>query len=306
MGDTGPPATGHYAKEPGELTQSTPSTSAPRPVAVTIAGSDCSGGAGIQADLKTFMVHGVYGASVITALTAQNTQGMRGVHIVPAHFVALQLEAVFADLDVKSVKTGMLASAGTVEAICDVLARRWSGPLVVDPVMVATSGDQLVEPDAIEVVRQKLLPLAALVMPNLAEAAVLSGQSVAGSIREMELQGRLLLDLGPKAVLVKGGHCSWGDEEAVDILVTASGVEMFSSKRLKTPHTHGSGCTLSAAVSANLSVGHGLECAGALAKSFVSAGIAGAAERPAGRGRGPLVHLVGLDVLPRSTRRRQL
>ena len=124
-------------------------------------------------------------------------------------------------------------------------------------------------------------------MPNLAEAAVLSGQSVAGSSCEMEEQGRLLLDLGPKAVLVKGGHCGWDDEEAVDILVTASGVEMFSSKRVKTPQTHGSGCTLSAAVSANLSIGHGLESAVALAKTFVSAAIAGAEERPAGRGRAP-------------------
>jgi hydroxymethylpyrimidine/phosphomethylpyrimidine kinase len=277
------------------LTKPSPSQSTSPPVALTIAGSDSSGGAGIQADLKTFTVHGVYGASVITALTAQNTQGVRGVHAVPAEFVALQLEAVLADLDVKAIKTGMLTSAETIESVTSVLGDKAQGALVVDPVMVASSGDQLLEPAAISVMREQLMPLAKLITPNLEEAAVLSGQPIAASRAEMEEQGRRLLDFGPQAVLVKGGHSGWDDAEAADVLVSSTGIEVFSAPRLDTPDTHGSGCSLSAAVAANLAIGHGLERAIGLAKSFVSVAIAGAVGRRVGHGRSPLDHLAGID-----------
>jgi hydroxymethylpyrimidine/phosphomethylpyrimidine kinase len=295
MGDARASAAGYYAKEPGELTQPSPSKPTPPPVALTIAGSDSSGGAGIQADLKTFTVHGVYGASVITALTAQNSQGVRGVHAVPAEFVALQLEAVLADLDVKAIKTGMLTSAETIESVTSILGDKAQGALVVDPVMVASSGDQLLEPAAISVMREQLMPLARLITPNLEEAAVLSGQPIAASRAEMEEQGRRLLDFGPQAVLVKGGHCGWDDAEAADVLVSSAGIEVYSAPRLDTPDTHGSGCSLSAAVAANLAIGHGLESAIGLAKKFVGVAIAGAVGRQVGHGRPPLDHLAGID-----------
>lgn len=296
MGNSRTPPARHYEKEPGELTQPSPPVGALPPVALTIAGSDSSGGAGIQADLKTFTVHGVYGASVITALTAQNTQGVRGVHAVPAEFVALQLEAVFADLDVKALKTGMLATAEIIETVTFALRKAACPKLVVDPVMVATSGDRLLEPAAISVMRDELFPLARLVTPNLEEAAVLCDRPVAASRREMEEQGRQLLDLGPQAVLVKGGHCAWDDCESADILISASGSEVFSARRLDTPGTHGSGCSLSAAVAAQLAIGHDLSRAVGLAKSFVSLAIEEAMKRPVGGGRAPLDHLVGLKA----------
>ena len=278
------------------MTQPSPPVGAVPPVALTIAGSDSSGGAGIQADLKTFTVHGVYGASVITALTAQNTQGVRGVHAVPAEFVALQLEAVLADLDVKALKTGMLATAEIIETVSCTLSSGACHQLVVDPVMVATSGDPLLEPAAISVMCNQLFPLARLLTPNLEEAAVLCDRPVAASRREMEDQGRQLLDLGPQAVLVKGGHCAWDESEAADILVSASGSEVFTAPRLDTPGTHGSGCSLSAAVVAHLAMGHGLSRAIRLAKAFVGVAIAGAQGRPVGRGRAPLDHLAGLNA----------
>lgn len=295
MGDARASAARHYAKEPGELTQSSPSESTSPHVTLTIAGSDSSGGAGIQADLKTFTVHGVYGASVITALTAQNTQGVRGVHAVPSEFVALQLQAVLADLDVKAIKTGMLTTAESIAAVTCVLADKARGPLVVDPVMVATSGDRLLEAAALSVMREQLIPLASLVTPNLEEAAVLSGQPIAASRHEMEEQGRRLLDLGPQAVLLKGGHCGWDDAEAADVLVSPTGTEVFSAPRLSTLDTHGSGCSLSAAVAANLAIGHDLEGSIGLAKSFVGVAIAGAIGRRVGHGRSPLDHLAAID-----------
>ena len=259
-------------------------------VALTIAGSDSSGGAGIQADLKTFTVHGVYGASVITALTAQNTLGVRGVHSVPAEFVGLQLEAVFSDLDVKAVKTGMLASAGIIEVVASKLAAAFEGALVVDPVMIATSGDRLIDPEAVEVLLDRLVPLAAIVTPNLAEIAVLTGEDEACSVDEMEEQGQRLLDRGPQGVLVKGGH--GGGAEAVAVLVTREGVRRYSEPRIETRHTHGSGCTLAAAITAHLALGAGLEDAISQAKAFVSAAIRSAATCPVGRGQAPLDHLV--------------
>ncbi len=296
MGDARAPAAGHYEKEPRELTRSSPQASTSPPVALTIAGSDSSGGAGIQADLKTFAVHGVYGASVITALTAQNTHGVLGVHAVPAEFVALQLEAVLADLEVGTLKTGMLATAEIIETVSCALIDKDCPSLVVDPVMVSTSGDSLLEPSAISVMRKRLFPLARLVTPNLEEAAVLCGRQIAASRAEMEDQGRQLLDFGPQAVLVKGGHCAWDEAESADVLISSSGTEVFSAPRLDTPDTHGSGCSLSAAVTANLAIGHELTRAVALAKSFVDVAIAGAVRRRVGHGRAPLDHLVGMNV----------
>src|SRR5688572_20303457 len=205
------------------------------PIALTIAGSDSSGGAGIQADLKTFTVLGVYGASVLTALTAQNTHGVSAIHPVPPAFVAQQIDAVAADLKIGSTKTGMLNDRATVLAVVEGVRRHALHPLVVDPVMVATSGDMLLEPDAVEAVRAELLPLADVITPNLAEAARLLGTSVAVNLAEMEAQAQALLALGPKAVLIKGGH---GDgAEAVDILARRDAAPLrFALSRITTPN----------------------------------------------------------------------
>src|SRR5664280_2255728 len=181
------------------------------PIALTIAGSDSSGGAGIQADLKTFAALGVYGASVITALTAQNTRGVTGIHQVPAEFVAAQIDAVFSDLAVGAVKIGMVAQLATIDAIASGLARWSPGHVVLDPVMVATSGDRLLAADAVEALRKKLIPQASLITPNLPEAAALLDAPVATSEAEIEGQGRRLLALGCPAVLIKGGHGQGAD-----------------------------------------------------------------------------------------------
>lgn len=272
-------------------TAGTKTGSAPS-VALTIAGSDSSGGAGIQADLKTFTVHGVYGASVITALTAQNSHGVRGVQAVPADFVSLQLETVLADLDIGCAKTGMLANVGIIEAVAFGLGRGFVGALVVDPVMIATSGDRLIDPEAAGVLRGHLFPMATLITPNLAEAAILIGVEVAQTVEEMEDQGRRLLECGPAGVLIKGGH--GGQAEAIDVLVTHDGVRRYSAPRIDTRHTHGSGCTLSAAITAHLASGVALEEAVSLAKDFVTAAIASAAAGPVGRGNAPLDHLYSI------------
>ena len=187
-------------------------------IALTIAGSDSPGGAGIQADLKTFTALGVYGASVITALTAQNTTGVRAIHAVPPDFIAAQIDAVADDLDIAAVKTGMLGQTAAVMTVSEAIERHRLAHLVVDPVMVATSGDVLLSADAIVAVRRELIPRAALVTPNLAEAAALLGTAPARSLHEMETQASQLLALGPAAVLVKGGH-HVGAEEATDVLV---------------------------------------------------------------------------------------
>jgi hydroxymethylpyrimidine/phosphomethylpyrimidine kinase len=189
-------------------------------IALTVAGSDSSGGAGIQADLKTFSAFGVYGASVVTALTAQNTRGVQGIHAVPAGFVAAQLQSVLSDLDVAAIKTGMLADARIVEAVARTLRSAPSMPLIVDPVMVATSGDVLLAPEAVAALKRDLIPLATLITPNLAEAAILLGSTKAESESEMLDQARALLALGSRAVLLKGGHAR-GDA-AVDLLADAT------------------------------------------------------------------------------------
>jgi hydroxymethylpyrimidine/phosphomethylpyrimidine kinase len=262
------------------------------PIALTIAGSDSSGGAGIQADLKTFSAFGVYGASVVTALTAQNTRGVQGVQAVPAPFVAAQVDSVLSDLDVGAIKTGMLADAAIVETVARRLRSAPPLPLVVDPVMVATSGDILLEPDAIGALKGELLPLATLITPNLAEAAVLLGGRVAESEAEMHEQARALLALGCRAVLVKGGHGTGA--QAVDVLADAAGSESLTSPRIDTPHTHGTGCTLSAAVAALLAQGTGLAEAVERAKAYVWRGLQGGRTLGVGRGRGPVDHLFAI------------
>ena len=258
------------------------------PIALTIAGSDSSGGAGIQADLKTFAALGVYGASAITALTAQNTTGVSGIHLVPADFVTAQIDAVFSDLDVKAVKIGMVAQLATIDAIAEGL-KRWSpGHVVLDPVMVATSGDRLLAADAVEALRTKLIPRAALVTPNLPEAAALLDEPVAASEAEIERQGKRLLSFGCPAVLIKGGHGQ--GSESTDYLVTASGIVALPAPRVATQNTHGTGCSLSSAIAAGLARGEDMEAAVRNAKAWVSAAIAAADRFAVGHGHGPIHH----------------
>src|ERR1700675_5058540 len=199
------------------------------PIALTIAGSDSSGGAGIQADLMTFAALGVYGASAITALTAQNTRGVSGIHLVPADFVTAQIDAVFGDLDVNAVKIGMVAQLATIDAIVAALARWSPQHIVLDPVMVATSGDRLLAADAVEALRTKLIPRAAVITPNLPEAAALLDERVAESEAAVESQGKRLLAMGCKAVLIKGGHGQGA--ESTDYLVSGNGIIVLAAPR---------------------------------------------------------------------------
>jgi hydroxymethylpyrimidine/phosphomethylpyrimidine kinase len=258
------------------------------PVALTIAGSDSSGGAGIQADLKTFAALGVYGASAITALTAQNTTGVTGIHLVPPEFVTAQIDAVFSDLEVRAVKIGMVAQRATIDAIVDAL-KRWSPVhIVLDPVMVATSGDRLLEPEAVAALRERLIPMAAILTPNLPEVAALLDEPVAASAAGIEAQGRRLLALGCPAVLIKGGH--GGGSDSVDYLVSAAGTLALSAPRSPTRNTHGTGCSLSSAIAAGLARGEDLVTAVRHAKLWVSEAIAAADRFSVGHGHGPIHH----------------
>ncbi len=258
------------------------------PIALTIAGSDSSGGAGIQADLKTFAALGVYGASVITALTAQNTNGVSGIHQVPPDFVTAQIDAVFSDLAVGAVKIGMVAQLATVDAIAAGL-ERWSPKYVVlDPVMVATSGDRLLPPDAVGALLTKLFPRASLITPNLPEAAALLDEPVAAGEAAIENQGRRLLAMGCAAVLIKGGHGQGAD--STDYLVTASRTVALPAPRLATNNTHGTGCSLSSAIAAGLAKGEDMETAVGNAKAWISAAIAAADRFAVGHGHGPIHH----------------
>jgi hydroxymethylpyrimidine/phosphomethylpyrimidine kinase len=257
-------------------------------IAVTIAGSDSSGGAGIQADLKTFAALGVYGASVIAALTAQNTQGVSAIYDLPDDFIAAQIDAVFTDLDVGAVKIGMLSHVAAIEAVARGLDRHRAKNIVLDPVMVATSGDPLLTSDAIESLCRLLIPRALLVTPNLLEAAVLTGETVARNEAEMEVQARAILTLGARNVLIKGGHGEGPD--SVDLLVEEYHVVRLPAKRIATKNTHGTGCTLSSAIAAGLAKGRNLVAATQQAKSYLTAAIAGADQLKVGHGHGPLHH----------------
>jgi hydroxymethylpyrimidine/phosphomethylpyrimidine kinase len=257
-------------------------------IAVTIAGSDSSGGAGIQADLKTFAALGVYGASVITALTAQNTRGVSAIYNVPADFIAAQIDAVFSDLAIGAVKIGMLAQVAAIQAVADGLARHRARHIVLDPVMVASSGDRLLADDAVKVLRRVLIPRTLLVTPNLPEAAALTGTNLARNEREMETQAREILALGPRAVLIKGGHDD--GVEAVDLLIGQGDIVRLAAKRIATKNTHGTGCTLSSAIAAGLAKGCDLVTAVQEAKAYVTAAIAAADTLQVGHGHGPLHH----------------
>jgi hydroxymethylpyrimidine/phosphomethylpyrimidine kinase len=258
------------------------------PVALTIAGSDSSGGAGIQADLKTFAALGVYGASVMTALTAQNTKGVTGIHLVPPEFVTAQIDAVFGDLDVGAVKIGMVAQLSTIEAIAAALQRRSPRHVVLDPVMVATSGDRLLSADAVDALRRKLIPRAAILTPNLPEAAALLDEPIATSEAAIESQGRRLIAMGCAAVLVKGGHGQGA--ESIDYLFDRDGVTPLAAPRIATRNTHGTGCSLSSAIAAELAKGVDLRTAVGNAKAWVSAAIAQADRFTVGHGHGPIHH----------------
>jgi hydroxymethylpyrimidine/phosphomethylpyrimidine kinase len=258
------------------------------PIAVTIAGSDSGSGAGIQADLKTFSALGVYAATVITALTAQNTKGVSGINEVPPDFVAAQMDAVFSDLDVGAVKIGMLGNGDVIAAVAAGLRRYRQTKIVLDPVMVATSGEHLLEPDAVEALRTELVPLAHVITPNLPEAAALLGLPEAEDEAEILRQADRLLALGANAVLIKGGHAKGA--ESVDILVTGSDTMRFVANRIATRNTHGTGCTLSAAIAAGLAKGQSLAEAVTSAKAYVTAAIAAADRLGIGNGRGPVHH----------------
>lgn len=256
-------------------------------IALTIAGSDSGGGAGIQADLKTFSALGVYGASVLTAITAQNTQGVRAVEAISSEMVVKQIEAVLDDLDVGAIKIGMVANAEIASVIAETL-RRFGRKAVLDPVMVATSGDRLLQLEAVETIRRELLPLAIVVTPNLPEAAILADSAIARNEDEMERQAQSILDAGAEAVLVKGGH-SLG-AEAVDLLLDGSGVHRFAAPRIDTANDHGTGCTLSAAIAAGLAKGNSLEQAVGAAKIYLSEALAASTRLTIGHGRGPVHH----------------
>ena len=257
-------------------------------IAVSIAGSDSSGGAGLQADLKTFSALGVYGATVITALTAQNTLGVQAIHNVPAKFVTAQIDSVFSDLNVSAVKIGMVSEAEIIEAIAAGLEKHHAKNIVLDPVMVATSGDVLLNYSAIDSLRQKLLPLARVVTPNLPEAAKLLDTSIADNEVEMLAQAQAMLSLGPDAVLVKGGH-GQGDA-SVDVLVTKGATLTFSAPRIATRNTHGTGCTLEAAIAAELAKGADLGDAISSAKDYLTAALRHADQLAIGHGSGPVHH----------------
>jgi hydroxymethylpyrimidine/phosphomethylpyrimidine kinase len=268
--------------------------SSQRAIALTIAGSDSSGGAGIQADLKTFSALGVYGASVITALTAQNTRGVDAILEVDSSFVMAQFRSVLRDLDVCAAKTGMLANEEIVVAIAEALASHPNLPLVVDPVMVAASGDVLLRPGAVEAVKKRLIPMADLLTPNLPEAARLLDVGEAHDEEGMVAQAKALTALGCRAVLLKGGHAT--GERAVDVLVHASEVARFEAPRIETPHTHGAGCTLSAAITALLASGAPLTTAVDRAKEFTWRALQSGLSLGVGHGRGPLDHLFAISA----------
>jgi hydroxymethylpyrimidine/phosphomethylpyrimidine kinase len=258
------------------------------PIAVTIAGSDSGGGAGIQADLKTFSALGVYGASIITALTAQNTRGVVAIHDVPAEFIAAQMDAVFSDLDVDAVKIGMVSQRAAIGAIAAGLERWRQTRVVLDPVMIATSGDRLLAADAVELLKRLLMPRAVVITPNLPEAAALLDGSMARDEWEVREQGERLLALGAGAVLIKGGHGS--GTESVDFLIQPTGCTRLAAVRIATANTHGTGCTLSSAVAAGLAKGLDLREAVRAAKSYVSATLAAADRIKIGSGHGPVHH----------------
>jgi hydroxymethylpyrimidine/phosphomethylpyrimidine kinase len=258
------------------------------PNALTIAGSDSSGGAGIQADLKTFAALGAYGASVITALTAQNTRAVTGVHAVPPEFVRRQIDAVFDDVRIDALKIGMVGDADVIEAVAAGLRAHAGPPVVLDPVMIAKSGDRLLAERAVGALRRELLPLATVITPNIPEAAVLLGGEEARSIEQMGEAARALHGLGARYVLLKGGHLD--GERSPDVLYDGESVEVFDAPRVATPNTHGTGCTLSAAIAALIPQRPSVVAACRDAKAYVAGAIAASGALTVGSGHGPVHH----------------
>jgi hydroxymethylpyrimidine/phosphomethylpyrimidine kinase len=256
-----------------------------QPVVLTIAGSDSGAGAGIQADLKTFAALGVYGVSVITAITAQNTVGVRAVQEIDPDVISAQLDAVAEDFSIAALKTGMLSSAAVIDTVVAGLRRHALRPLVVDPVMIAKSGDRLLREDAVETLRRTLLPLAYVVTPNIPEAEVLAGLAIRTHADRVEA-GRAIMGLGAHAVVIKGGHSD--DDPIVDLLVDGDGVHEFRAARIATGSTHGTGCTFSAAIAAGLGRGEDLAAAVGEARAYLSSALAQAPGL--GHGHGPLNH----------------
>lgn len=252
--------------------------------ALTIAGSDCSGGAGIQADLKTFLANGVYGMSAITALTAQNTLGVRSVMNSTPEFLSDQLDAIFEDIFPDAVKIGMVSSARLIEVIADKLNRHKAKNIVVDPVMVATSGAKLIEPDAIAALEEKLFPIAKVITPNLPELEEIIGEKISTS-HEMELAAQKIADKYNCAVLAKGGH---NLKDANDVLIGADMIMWFYQKRINTQNTHGTGCSLSSAIAANLAKGYILQESVGRAKTYLTGALSTGLNL--GKGCGPLNH----------------
>lgn len=257
------------------------------PNILSIAGSDCSGGAGIQADIKAISANGGYAMSVITALTAQNTRGVSRVELTSREMIAAQIEAVRADVWIDAVKIGMLGDAGIIETVAEGL-RGLECPIVLDPVMVAKSGDRLLHAEAVSALREVLIPMATVITPNLPEAADLLGREEARALEEMVRQAKALLKLGPQAVLLKGGHLAGA--LSPDLLLDEAGAQWFDAPRFKTKNTHGTGCTLSSALATRLGFGDAAAKAVRAAKAYISGAIAAADRLTVGEGHGPVHH----------------
>ena len=258
------------------------------PIVVTIAGSDSGGGAGIQADIKTFSAFGVYGASVITAVTAQNTVGVQAIHPVPPDIISAQIDSIFNDFHVRSVKVGMLGEAPVVEAVVFGLNKHAAHAIVLDPVMIATTGRRLLSENALDALCRRLIPMALIVTPNLPEAAVLSHEPMAVDETAMHRQAQAIRRLGARAVLIKGGHGH--GPESIDLLVHDGGVVRFARPRIETPDIHGTGCTLSSAIAAGLAKGKTLIDAIEEGKAYVTAAIAASSSSCFGRGAKTIHH----------------
>jgi hydroxymethylpyrimidine/phosphomethylpyrimidine kinase len=255
---------------------------------MTIAGSDSGGGAGVQADLKTFAALGVYGTSALTAITAQNTVGVAAVHEIPTDVIAAQIDAVISDIGADAVKTGMLSSSAIVEVVAQELKRHQVQALVVDPVMVAKSGDPLLKQEAVEALRTKLVPLATVVTPNIPEAEVLTGLKIA-SYDDMHLAAKKIIEMGAQGVVVKGGHL---EGPATDFFFDGSDFHQFTAPRIDTVNTHGTGCTFASAIAAGLAQGLSVFDAVSRAKEYVTEAIR--QSFPIGQGHGPLNHFFKL------------
>jgi hydroxymethylpyrimidine/phosphomethylpyrimidine kinase len=254
------------------------------PRALTIAGSDSGGGAGIQADLKTFSALGTFGMSVVTAITAQNTLGVTAVHEVPVDIIAAQIDAVITDIGADAVKTGMIASTAIIATVADKLQEYRVNRLVVDPVMIATSGDRLLREDAVDALRTRLLPLASVATPNIPEAEVLTERTISG-VDDMRRAAYDISNMGAESVLVKGGHL---DGDAIDVFFDGHRFYELRAARILTTSTHGTGCTLASAIAAHLARGRDLESAVRGAKEYLTAALRAA--YPVGGGHGPVHH----------------